>query len=512
MGNRLKENFQNVIIKYVEIEWGDMMKEKMKEVLMAVLPIIVLVLLIHFFLAPLSGLQLGLFFTGALMVWLGLTIFLLGVDISISRMGYILGRGLTKQGKLSYLVLGGILIGFIVSVAEPSLTILGGQIQAMSQEALSQMTVVILVSIGVALMLAVGMLRIVFHWDITKLVAIGYGVVLILSLFVEESLFTFAFDASGATTGALTVPFVLAMSSGISTLSQQDQDGEDASFGLVGIASIGPILAMLVLGVINRTPLSGVFISEPPLPNSLVQVVKDEGIVALKQVVLGVLPLIAIFLTYHGFIEKQSKRTFKDIMVGLSYLMVGLVIFLTGVSAGFMPTSQYLGGQLFQSQPPYVIILIGFILGVMAILAEPAIYVLIDQIEDITGGTISRNLVLALISIGVGVAISLTIVRILVPGLRLWHLLLPGYLLIIILAKIIPNLFVGMGFDSGGVASGPMTGTFIFAYVQGISIINPTSDPIIDGFGMIALVAMVPILFIEILGCIYIMLQKRQED
>lgn len=177
-----------------------------------------------------------------------------------------------------------------------------------------------------------------------------------------------------------------------------------------------------------------------------------------------------------------------------------------------MPTSQYLGGQLFQSQPPYVIILIGFILGVMAILAEPAIYVLIDQIEDITGGTISRNLVLALISIGVGVAISLTIVRILVPGLRLWHLLLPGYLLIIILAKIIPNLFVGMGFDSGGVASGPMTGTFIFAYVQGISIINPTSDPIIDGFGMIALVAMVPILFIEILGCIYIMLQKRQED
>lgn len=484
----------------------------MKEVMIAVLPILVLVLGIHFFLVPLGMNQLSLFIIGAFMVWLGLTIFLLGVDISISKMGTLIGRGLAKKNSLPLMIAGGLLVGFIVSVAEPSLTILGGQIQSMSQGALKQNLVVLVVSVGVAVMLAIGMLRIVFHWSISTLMAVSYGLVLLLSYFVEESMLTFAFDASGATTGALTVPFVLAMAAGISTLSQQDSQSEEASFGLVGIASVGPILAMLILGILEARPLSGVFVEEPALPASIVVTLLKEMKEAIQQVIIGVLPLVAIFVAYDRFIEKQSRQTFKDIMFGLGYLMLGLVIFLTGVSAGFMPVSQYLGGQIFQTLPPYVMIGIGFILGVMAILAEPAIYVLIDQIEEVTGGTISRHLVLGLISTGVGVAIALTLLRILLPELHLWHLLLPGYVLIILLSKFIPPLFVGMGFDSGGVASGPMTGTFIFAYVQGISIMNPTSDPIIDGFGMIALVAMVPILFIEVLGYVYIKIQARQQD
>lgn len=488
------------------------MREKLKEVLIAVVPIVLLVLLIHFFLTPLTFKQLSLFFVGSVMVLFGLAIFLMGVDISISRMGYILGRGLTKKGKLSYIVWGGILIGFIVSVAEPSLTILGAQIQQMSQNMLGQMSVVLVVSVGVAIMLSVGMMRIVYNWNITKMMMIGYLAILVLTFFVEESLFTFAFDSSGATTGALTVPFVLAMSSGISALSQQNSDNDEMSFGLVGIASIGPILAMLLLGLFQKGDLSGVFGPPESISESIIKIIMTELVTSIQQVLLGVLPLVLIFTVYHWVIERQSKQTFMDIMVGLGYMMFGLVIFLTGVSAGFMPISQYLGGELFQSHSPYVIIIIGFILGVMAILAEPAIYVLINQIEDITGGTISRKLVLGLIASGVGVAIALTIIRVLIPELRLWHILLPGYALIMILAHLVPNLFVGMGFDSGGVASGPMTGTFIFAFVQGISIVNPTADPIIDGFGMIALVAMVPILFIEILGFVYVVISRRQQD
>lgn len=489
-----------------------MIREKFKEVTIAVLPIALLVMLIHFFMTPLTTQQLLLFFIGAGFVLVGLVIFLLGVDISVSRMGYILGQGLTKTGKLSIIVIGGVLIGFIVSVAEPSLTILGGQIQTMSQNALSQMSVVIVVSIGVAVMLAVGMMRIVFDWDITKIMMIGYGVILVLSFFVDEALFTFAFDSSGATTGALTVPFVLALSSGISALSQENSADDDSSFGLVGIASIGPIIAMLVLGVFFQGNLTGEMAEAVVLPTSIAQVIKEELWSSIYQVLLGALPLVLIFVIYHLFIERQSKQTFKDIMVGLLYLMIGLVLFLTGVSSGFMPVGQYLGSELYASQPSFVIVMLGFILGVMAILAEPAIYVLIDQIEDTTGGVISKRVVLALISVGVGVAIALTLLRVLIPGLRLWHILLPGYVLTLLLARFVPNLFVGMGFDSGGVASGPMTGTFIFAFVQGVAIANPTANPLLDSFGMIALVAMVPILFIELLGYVYVIISRRQQD
>lgn len=488
------------------------MIEKLKEVLMAVVPITLLVLLIHLFFVPLDIKQLTLFMIGSSFVLLGLAIFLLGVDISITTMGYLLGQGLTKKGKLLLLMVGGILIGFIVSIAEPSLTILGAQIQEMSQQILSQMEVVILVSIGVALFLSLGMIRIVYNWNISVIVTIGYLAILILAFFVDEAILTFAFDSSGATTGALTVPFVLAMSAGISTLSQKNVDDDEASFGLVGIASIGPIIAMLILGGISNHQLAGNFSTIEPINERVLTILKNEIMTSFHQVILGVVPLIIIFLLYHYFIERQSSQLFKDIMVGLGYLMVGLILFLTGVSAGFMPISQYLGGALFNSQPTYVLVIIGFILGVMAILAEPAIYVLMDQIEDITGGTISKKLVLALIATGVGVAIALTVIRILNPSIRLWHILLPGYILILILSHKVPKLFVGMGFDSGGVASGPMTGTFIFAYVQGIAIASPTSDPIIDGFGMIAVVAMVPILFIEILGWVYQKIEQSQQE
>ena len=488
-----------------------MLQDKIKEVLQAVLPISLIVLILHFFFVPLSGEQLSLFAIGAVFVLFGLAIFLLGVDVSINQMGYILGQGLTKRKNILLLIAGGLIIGFIVSIAEPSLTILGGQIEEMSQAVFGQMQVIIVVSIGVAVFLAIGMLRIAFRWNISLIMTLFYGAIFIMSFFVEEAIISFAFDSSGATTGALTVPFILALSSGMAALGS-GTDSEEYNFGLVGISSVGPIVAMLILGVFFDGNLSGNFVPENITNIPIVNIVIQELNSSIWQVIVGVIPIVIIFFLYHFVFEKQSKQILKDISFGLSYLSIGLIIFLAGVSIGFMPISQYLGAELFENYSTFWVILIGFILGVVAILAEPAIYVLINQIEDITGGAISKKIVLATIALGVGLAIAITVYRVVTPDLRLWHILLPGYLITLGLSWVVPKLFVGMGFDSGGVASGPMTGTFIFAFIQGIAIASPTANPVIDAFGMIALVAMVPILFIEILGLVYLIVERKQED
>lgn len=488
-----------------------MFLDKLKEVLQAILPMSFIVILLHFFFVPLHTNQLTIFFIGTTLVFFGLTIFLFGVDVSISQMGQILGKGLALRKKLWLVVLGGLFIGFIISLAEPSLTVLGQQIQQMTASTLNQTTVVIVVSIGVAVFMTIGLMRIVFQWNIRWIITIFYSLIFLLLIFTEESFITFAFDSSGATTGTLTVPFMLSLSSGITALSS-DSQSEEFHFGLVGITSIGPILAMLILGIMNPLQITGDF-STPDFSNiNIWETLQSTGIDAIKQVLIGVAPLLIIFLLYHGLIEKQTDQTLKDILLGLLYLMIGLVLFLTGISSGFMPISQYLGAQLYTHHSNFWVIAIGFILGIVAILAEPAIYVLTDQIEEVTGGTLKRITILLAIAIGVGSAIALTILRIFIADFRLWHILIVGFLLIIAISWCIPNLFVGMAFDSGGTASGPMTGTFIFAFVQGISISHPHADPILDGFGMIAVVAMTPILFIEILGFIHVMMIRLEKD
>lgn len=489
-----------------------MLLSKLKEVSTAVIPLSIIVLILHFFFVPLSNHELVLFFTGAVLVLVGLAVFLLGVDVSINKMGQILGQGITKKNNLALLLAGGAIIGFTVSVAEPALTILGSQIDQMSNGLLNGTLVVIVVSLGVGFFLSIGMLRIAFRWDIALVMTICYGIVFLLSFIAEEAFFTFAFDSSGATTGAITVPFILAMSAGMAALGSGDDD--QFNFGMVGIASVGPIVAMMVMGLFFDADLTqGEFeVVQEVVSGGISQIILQDASRSFFEVILGILPVLIIFILFNFFIERQSRQIIQDINVGLVYILIGLTMFLTGVSSGFMPVTQTLGADLYENYSAFWPIAIGFILGILAILAEPAIYVLIDQVEEITGGTISKKMVLITICLGVGLAIALTIVRIMIPGLRLWHILLPGFLISIALSWVIPKLFVGLAFDSGGVASGPMTGTFIFAFVQGIALSNPHADVIVDGFGMIAVVAMTPILFIEILGFIYHMATKRLED
>lgn len=478
---------------------------KFKEVLSSVLPITFIVTLLHFTLTPLPGEMFYRFLFGALAVIVGLTIFLFGVDIGITPIGGALGRGIARSNKLLIVIIAGLILGFFISVAEPDLHILAEQVSQMTGAALTKMNLVLVVSFGVASLVAIGLIRIVYNFPLFKLLTIIYLVIFGFSLLVTPDLLAIAFDSSGATTGAMTVPFILALSVGVSILKKDSKASEKDSFGLVAIASGGAILGVLIMGAIRQTGF------DPSQTASLPASKVYEGVltpfiqylpVVSQEVAIALLPILIIFLWYQIFSLKLPKRQLRHILFGLVYTLIGLVLFLLGVNAGFMDVGRSVGAQLALLHPAYVVIT-GFILGTVTILAEPAVSVLTHQIEDVTSGYVKRSLVMGALAFGVGVAVALSMLRILVPQLQLWHFLLPGYLIAILLMYFVPKLFVGIAFDSGGVASGPMTASFILAFSQGVAGAIEGANVMIDGFGVIAMVAMAPLIALQILGMIF---------
>ena len=300
---------------------------------------------------------------------------------------------------------------------------------------------------------------------------------------------------------------MLALAVGVASLNRKTQSAEEDSFGLVGIASAGAILAVLILGLFVRSdePLSGSTPGHEAVAANWLAPFLHELPKIAGEILLAVSPILIIFVLNHVFFadEKLSKRAFRRIFLGMAYLFVGLVLFLTGVNAGFMEVGRKLGMLIAGMDSSIPVLIVGFVLGVLVILAEPAVYVLTHQIEDVTTGYVKRGIVLGFLSIGVGLAVLLSVVRVLIPWLQLWHYLVPGYLIILALSYRVPKLFVGIAFDAGGVASGPMTATFILAFIQGVAEITPDANVLLEGFGMIAMVAMMPIISLQLLGAIY---------
>ena len=478
--------------------------KKLKEVLQSVLPITLLVVLLHFTIAPLETVEVQRFLFGALLIIVGLAIFLLGVDIGITPIGNFLGKGLARSGKLKVVLLMGLLLGFFISIAEPDLHILSTQVATVTDGLYRKNVLLLVVSIGIAVMLSLGLFRIIHHYPLNKAFTFIYIGIFILAFFSSNDLFAIAFDASGSTTGALTVPFMLALAIGVASMDRRSQSAEEDSFGLVGIASPGAILAVLILGLFVHSdkPLSGTIPAGSDLTVHWLAPFQHELPKIAGEILLAVSPILIIFVIYHLFFSevKLPKAPFNRIFFGMSYLFIGLVLFLTGVNAGFMEVGRKLGMLIAGMDSSIPVLLIGFLLGVLVILAEPAVYVLTHEIEDVTNGSVKRTVVLLALSIGVGLAVLLSVIRVLVPWLELWHFLVPGYLMAIILSYRVPNLFVGMAFDAGGVASGPMTATFILAFIQGVAEITPDANVLLEGFGMIAMVAMMPILSLQFLG------------
>lgn len=454
--------------------------DEIKNTSKSVIPIAILVVILNFFVGVKSQLLVN-FFLGCVGVILGLGVFLTGVEISISEIGSMMGEFLGRFDKLIKVIIFGVFIGFTISIAEPDLLILAGEIT--SAVGIPAQVIVMIISLGVGIMISSGLYRIFKDIRLSTMMSIIYGTVFILMIFTEEMGHAIAFDASGATTGAMTTPFIIALGLGVAGL--KGEKSQDDSFGLVGLASTGPILAGLLMNLLSGG--GGEILAEEAVSHSPLM----SGFINST---FAIVPIALVFYVMNFLYFKIEKDELRSISLGLIYTYLGLILFLTSVEGGFMELARVMGEGLSDSK---FLPLIGFILGLLIVLAEPAVAVLAEQVEDVTGGFIPRKNILVALSIGVAFAVMLAIFRIRIEGFALWMLIVPGFLISLILSRRVDQIFVGIAFDSGGVASGPMTATFILGFCQGVA------GNIADGFGVISFVAMMPVLTIMIMGNLY---------
>ncbi|SDX38562.1 DUF1538 domain-containing protein [Tepidimicrobium xylanilyticum] len=487
----------------------NLLLNKFKEVAIAVVPISILVIILSLTVVPIELDMFIRFLIGATTVILGLGIFLFGAEIGITPIGNLMGENLARSNRVLIVGILGFLLGFMITIAEPDLQILAYQVRDASGGILSAYSILIVVSVGVGIMVAVGLLRIIFEVPLNKTYTMAYFIIFILGVMVSEEFLAISVDASGATTGAMTTPFILALGLGVSQLKGGKTEEED-SFGLVGMASTGPILAIMLMSVISGlTDIQGQAEAFVPHAGILYPYIEAFSELA-KESIKTLLPITVIFLIFNANKFKLNRASRNRILKGLLYTYIGLVLFLVGVNAGFMEVGRVMGYGIASLGKPWLLPCIGFLLGLVVVLAEPAVHVLTEQVEDVTGGYIKKKAILATLSLGIGFAVSMSMMRIMFPGLKLWHFLLPGFAIAIIISYIVPPIFVGIAFDSGGVASGPMTATFVLAFAQGAADAIPTANVLIDGFGVIAMVAMTPLVAIQMLGFLFKIKAKKR--
>ena len=482
----------------------DVLLHKCKEVLSAVFPVVVLVILLSLTIAPVPGILLARFVLGALAIIVGLSILLFGIEMGILPFGNQMGKTLLKSDKLWFVIVIGFLLGFFVNIAEPDLQVLAAQVASVMGGFIPMYVILLAVSVGTGLLLAIGIGRIVKSFPLNRVFFIAYGLILILALFSSSDMLAIGFDASGATTGALTVPLVLALSVGVAAMKKDSKSSEEDSFGLVGIMSTGAIFGVLILNLFVKTDeVSGHLDVHGADYGSLFGPFLAEIPKAAFESFIALLPMVLILFFFQKTDFHLHARPFRRMLLGFIYTYLGLIVFLAGVHTGFMQVGNIIGGQLASYDNKAILVGLGFLLGMLVILTEPAVYVLTQQIEDVTSGYIKKKTVLVTLSIGVAFAVGLAMLRIVVPAIQLWHYLLPGYILSVFLSFCVPKLFVGIAFDSGGVASGPMTATFVLAFAQGASDATAYSDILKDSFGVIAMVAMTPLIALQVLGLLY---------
>ncbi|MDD4135215.1 MAG: DUF1538 domain-containing protein [Eubacteriales bacterium] len=478
-----------------------LLREKFSEVSRSLVPVVTLVLLLALTLVEVETDILVRFIAGSALLLVGLSIFLLGVDLAMHPIGDHMATEMATS-KTAFKVAGlSFLLGFLVTVAEPDLLILGNQVEAASGRSLSAMMMVYMVSIGVGVMIAFGTFRLLQSHRYPVFMAITYGVIFVLAILVSEEFLAVSFDASGATTGALTTPFVLALTAGLSRI-KGGKTAEEDSFGMVGVMSAGPILAVMLMSILTgQEHIQGEAERFLPASGILGPILHELPKVFLESLI-ALLPLSALFFIMNLAKFKVQRRELGRIIKGLLYTLLGLGIFLTGVYSGFMDMGQIIGRGIAEHHSWFLPIL-GFGMGMIVVLVEPAVHILGEQIQDATGGRIPVKLIRITLSIGVGLAMAGSMLRIMIPEVKLWFFLLPGFAAAVLLSFISDPVFVGIAYDAGGVASGPMTATFVLAFAQGAAAMTPGANVLVDGFGVIAMVAMTPVLAIMILGAVF---------
>ncbi len=478
--------------------------EKLKESLAAVVPITLIVMGISVLLVPLELGTVVMFFVGALMLIVGMGFFQLGAEISMTPMGKGIGSELAESRRLPVILGVGFLMGAIITMAEPDLQVLANQVPAIPNRVL-----VLTVAVGVGIFLALAILRILLKIRLSVLLMCLYLGLIVLSFFVPADFLAVAFDSGGVTTGPITVPFIMAMGVGLASVRGDKSAGDD-SFGLVALSSVGPVLAVLVLGCFydpGQASYSLSDVAEVATTRDVARVFALEVPGYAAEVLTSFLPIAGVFVVFQLISRRYRARQIRQILVGFLYTYVGLVLFLCGVNVGFSPVGAALGQALAASAWRWLLVPLGMLIGYFIVKAEPAIQVLNHQVQDVTNGSISAGAMNLCLSVGVAVSVGLAMLRVL-TGVPVQWILIPGYLIALVLSRLVPPLFVGIAFDSGGVASGPMTTTFLLPLSLG-ACEALGGNAMTDAFGVVALVALTPLIAIQIMGLVYQYKQNR---
>ena len=474
------------------------LREKVRESLSSVLPITIIVLLLSIVLIPMEVGAFTLFLAGALFLIFGMGFFQLGADISMTQLGQGIGGQLMKKRNLLFIIGGCFLMGVLITISEPDLQVLANQVASIPNQVL-----VLTVAIGVGCFLVAAVLRILFKVSLSRLLTLMYVVLFLVALATPSEFLAVAFDSGGVTTGPMTVPFIMALGIGLSS-SRSDKDSANDSFGLIALSSIGPILMVLLLGIFYH-PTDAVYTSVTIPDVETTKDVLDQFIRAFPQyteeVLISMLPILAVFMLFQIKTRKYHRRQLLRMCVGFLYTIAGLVLFLVGVNIGFAPVGNLLGEQMVSSSYQWLLIPVGLLIGYYIVKAEPAVQILNHQVEDITDGMVTKEQMNLCLSVGVAGAVGLAMFRVL-TGIPIYWILIPGYLLALGMSYRVQTILVGIAFDSGGVASGPMTSTFLLPLTMG-ACTALGGNVVTDAFGVVALVALAPLIAIQIMGLVY---------
>ncbi len=468
---------------------------KIRESLISVLPVTLIVIILNF--TPLMNLsvkEVVTFSVSAFFLILGIGFFTLGADVAMTPMGEHVGAGLTKSKSLKILTLVCFALGVLITIAEPDLTVLANQV--------GSKLIIIFVGVGVGVFLVLSVLKIIFKKDLASILIYFYMVLFALALLVLSvdadnfQLIPLSFDSGGVTTGPITVPFIMALGVGIAT-TIGGRNASENSFGLVAMCSVGPILAVLCLSLISGGDISAPNVNDYLLADKLGVYILHTLLTTTKDVTIALGLVVAFFFIINYIFLKLPRRKIIQILIGTAFTYIGLIIFLTAVHIGFMPVGFKMGNELANTSKIAVTI-VAFVLGLVVVLAEPAVHVLNKQVEEITQGTVSKKSMMTALSIGVGLSICLSVIRI-IFGFSILYYLIPGYLISLGLSFFVPKIYTSIAFDSGGVASGPLTSTFILPFAIG-ACVAMGGNILSDAFGIVAMVAMTPLITIQLLG------------
>ncbi len=481
---------------------NEKLKEKINESLSSVLPITAIVLILS--ITPIANMDIGeiaLFLAGAALLVVGMGFFQLGAEMSITPLGKSIGLSMTKIKKLPLILILCLAMGIIITVAEPDLQVLANQLAGVPNQVL-----IYTVAIGVGIFLVAAFLRIYLKIKLSRILTVLYLVVFAISFFVNPDFVPVSFDSGGVTTGPMTVPFIMTLGVGFAAM-RGDKDGANDSFGLIALCSVGPILSVLLLGAFFKPENTNETVTEAfgdhfSTTADIAKEFYEQIPHYAEEVCVSILPVVCVFAIYQIFSRTYRPKQALRMLIGFAYTTIGLILFLTGVNVGFAPVGNEIGRIIGQAESyKYLLIPIGALVGYFIVKAEPAVQILNSQVEEITGGIVSHKMMNSALSIGVAAAVALSMTRV-IWGYNIYWIIIPGYAIAILLSYFVSPVFVGIAFDSGGVASGPMTSTFLLPLAMG-SCMGVGGNVVTDAFGVVALVALSPLITIQLMGLIY---------